>query len=403
VFRDEWAALVAAVVRMLGDLDRAEEIVQEALVVAIERWPEAGVPDRPGAWLMTVVRNRALDELRRRSTIRRKHEELAAQTALEEQAVERETPNGIPDDRLRLVFICCHPQLPSEARVALTLRMIGGLSTRDIARAFLVSESTISQRIVRAKRAVKDRGLPYRVPEAAELPDRLPGVLEVLYLIFNEGYSAGQGDELLRRALCDEAIRLTGMLDGLLPGEAEVLGLWALMEFQASRHATRTDSEGDLVLLPDQDRERWDRVQIERASRHLDAARHAGPLGRYGLQAMIAESHARARNWDATDWHRIVQCYDALHASTDSPVVALNRAVAVAMRDGPGAGLEELDAVASHPKLAAYALLPATRADLLRRLGRLDEAAAEYREAIARSANARERTYLERRLDECSR
>ncbi len=410
LFKQEWGRLVATAIRMLGDLDRAEEIVAASLLVAVEHWRRDGRPERPGAWLMTTVRNRAIDELRRDRRIRDKQDGIAALAVQEEAAAraEREAllegdsaSAAIPDDRLRLIFTCCHPLLARESRVALTLRLLGGLTTREIARAFLVSEATLSQRIVRAKRTIQERGIPYRVPTPEELPERLPAVLEVIYLVFNEGYAAREGDERVRSSLCDEAIRLATLLAELMDRDPEAWGLLALLEFQASRFATRADAEGELVVLEDQDRERWDRLQIERASRHLSHARELGPLGQYAVQAWIAECHARAPSWEETDWERIVTGYDALVRLTSSPIVELNRCVAFALAKGPEKALPLVDALADEPKLAGYALLPATRADFLRRLGRREEAAEEYRRAIALSTHPQEQRFLGRRLAEC--
>jgi len=402
IFREEWGRLVATLIRIVGDIDRAEELVQEALVAALERWPFSGVPDNPGAWLMTTARNRALDHLRREKRARDKQPLLAATQEVEMTPGEPEA-DAVPDDPLRLIFTCCHPALPPEQQVALTLRLLGGLSTREIAAAFLIGESAAAQRIVRAKRAIRDRRLPYRVPDPGELPERLPAVLEVIYLVFNEGYAACEGDALVRARLCDDAIRLARLVCERMPGEPEALGLLALLEIQASRHATRTDEMGRLVLLEDQDRSRWDRLRIQRARRTLEQAFAAGPPGAYALQAGIAECHAVAPSFAATDWRRIAALYAELSRITASPVVELNHAVAVGMRDGPEAALRLIEPLAADPRLADYALLPATRADFLRRLARFEEASRDYRRAIALTANAAERAYLESRLLECAR
>lgn len=405
IFRKEWGRLCATLIRLVGDIDRAEEFAQEALVTALERWPFSGVPDNPGAWLMTTAKNRALDHLRREKREREKRPLLqASEPPQQDPLADRpEQDDTLPDDPLRLIFTCCHPALPRENQVALTLRLLGGLSTREIAAAFLVSESTAAQRIVRAKRAIRDRRLPYRVPEAAELGERLPAVLDVVYLIFNEGYAAKEGAVLVRTQLCEEAIRLAQMLAELMPAEPEVLSLLALLELQASRNATRANTAGQLVLLEHQDRSRWDRVRIQRARRMLEQASSLGSPGSYALQAAIACCHAVAPSFEVTDWRRIASLYAQLSQLTGSPVVELNRAVAVAMVEGPEAALCLLDPLADDPKLAEYALLPATRADFLRRLSRFDAAAPHYRRAIELTQNSAERAFLEGRLAECSK
>ena len=386
--------------RIVRDLDAAEEVVQEAFALALEHWPCEGVPSRPGAWLLTTARRRALDRLRRARRASAHAGELARELGLAVEAPDVTDPATIPDDRLRLIFTCCHPALSADGRVALTLRMIGGLTTAEIAHAFLVPEATIAQRLVRAKRTIREREIPYEVPEAAELEERLPAVLAVIYLVFNEGYSAHSGDSLVRDDLCTEAIRLGGMLAGLMPGEPEVLGLLALMELQASRLLARTDASGDLVLLADQDRRRWDRGRIERGLACLDVLPDgAGP---YQLQAMIAACHARAASWEATDWPRIIALYDRLGDVAPSPVVALNRAAAIGMAHGPEAGLAALDALDAGA-LEGYHFLPSARGDFLRRLGRWSEAAACYREALGMVENASERRFLAGRLEECER
>ena len=401
-FRLEYGRVVASVLRIVRDIDTAEEIVQEAFAHAVDHWPARGTPDRPGAWLLTTARRRALDHLRRARRAGAHAEAIAYEAALSamDEGPEVTDPEEIPDDRLRLIFTCCHPGLPADSRVALTLRLVGGLSTTEIARAFLVSEPTIAQRLVRAKRMIRDRGLPYEVPEGAELPARLPAVLAVVYLIFNEGYAAHTGDALVRHELCKEAIRLGRILSELMPLEPEVLGLLALMELQASRAATRTDADGNLVLLADQDRSRWDQAWIADGLACLD---RAGPLegtGPYQLQAAIAACHARAASWEATNWPKIVALYRALAEVAPSPVVELNRAVAIGLAHGPAAGLAALDTIES-AALRGYHLLPAARADFLRRLGRWAEAAAEYRRALSLADNARERTFLTARLAVC--
>jgi RNA polymerase sigma factor (sigma-70 family) len=398
-FRQEYARVVASVLRMVRDIDLAEEIVQEAFEQALDRWPVTGTPDRPGGWLLTTARRRAIDRLRRTRRAGAKAEALAYEATLgaDDGSPDVSDPETITDDRLRLIFTCCHPGLPADSRVALTLRLVGGLSTVEIAHAFLVPEPTIAQRLVRAKRTIRDRGLPYEVPEGAELSERLPAVLAVVYLVFNEGYAAHSGDALVRHDLCAEAVRLGHMLAELMPGEPEVLGLLALMELQTSRIATRADADGNLVLLADQDRSRWDRARIASG---LDLLGRAGPIARagsYQLQAAIAACHARAASWEATDWEAIVTHYRALAEIAPSPVVELNRAVAIGLARGPAAGLVALDGIDA-AALRGYHLLPAARADFLRRLGRAAEAAAEYRRALELTDNARERSFYASRL-----
>ena len=402
VFRVEYARVVASVLRIVRDIDTAEDVVQEAFAQALGHWPANGIPDRPGAWLLTTARRRALDRLRRTRRMDARADALAYEAGLgaRDERPEVADPESIPDDRLRLIFTCCHPELPSDSRVALTLRLVGGLSTVEIARAFLLPEPTIAQRLVRAKRTIRDRELPYEVPEGAELAARLPAVLAVVYLIFNEGYSAHTGDSLVRDELCAEAIRLGGMLVELMPDEPEVLGLLSLMELQASRASARVDGDGNLVLLADQDRVRWDRQRIERGLTWLERAGFVERAGPYQLQAAIAACHARAASWGATDWPRIVSLYAALAAVSPSPVVELNRAAAIGMAEGPAAGLAALDRMDA-TALRTYHLFPAARADFLRRLGRSAEAAAEYRAALKLVDNARERAFLTARLGEC--
>ena len=402
VFRRESARVVASVLRIVRDLDVAEEVVQEAFAQALDRWPSAGMPERPGAWLLTTARRRAFDHLRRvrRAGARADALEYEAVLGARDETPDVLDPDAIPDDRLRLIFTCCHPALPDDSRVALTLRLVGGLSTAEIARAFLVPEPTIAQRLVRAKRTIRDRALPYEVPEGAELSSRLPAVLAVVYLVFNEGYAAHTGATLMRDDLCQEAIRLGGMLAELMAGEPEVLGLLALMELQASRAAARTDADGQLVLLAEQDRARWDRARIARGLACLEGAGPLDAAGPYRLQAAIAACHARATAWEATDWPRIVGLYAALAAVAPSPVVELNRAVAIGLAEGPAAGLAALDRVDARA-LRGYHLLPAARADFLRRLARWNEAAAEYRRALELVDNARERNFLAARLAAC--
>lgn len=397
VFRAEAPRITVAVMRIVGDLGRAEEIVQETLLQALERWSE-GPPDSPVGWVMAAAKNRALDALRRDRSFDRR---VAPRLAAEPDAVAAEEPEVVPDDLLRLVFTCCHPELPREGQVALTLRLLGGLTTAEIGRAFLTSEATVAQRIVRAKRTIAERALPYEVPSAAELPQRLPAVLEVVYLIFNEGYTAHRGSELQRLDLCDQALRLGDLLVELMPDEPEVRGLCALMEIQASRAATRVGKDGELVLLADQDRRLWDRARIARALGHLLHGPSTVRPGVYRLQAQIASCHAVAPSSAATDWPAIAAIYGALAAIAPSPVVELNRAAAVSLADGPEAGLRILDALASTPALRSYHLLPAARADCLRRMGRWAEAAAEYRRAHDLAENDRERDFLARRAAEC--
>jgi RNA polymerase sigma factor (sigma-70 family) len=391
---------------MLGDLDAAEETVQEALAAALVHWPVEGLPDNPGAWLMTVARNRARDHLRRRRRQREKVEALArepdeAPEPLPDVALDVDDAPLIADDRLRLIFTCCHPELPPDSRVALTLRLVGGLSTGEIARAFLVSDTTVGQRIVRAKRIIRDRGLPYSVPAAGELPGRLASVLAVIYLVFNEGHTAREGDRLVRDEVCEEALRLGATLAELMPAEGEVLGLLALMELTAARAPARTNAAGDLVLLADQDRARWDRARLARGLTVLERAGPPDAAGPYRLQAVIAACHARAASWEATDWAAIAALYARLQAVAASPVVELNRAVAVSLAEGPAAGLLVLDGLERHPALAGYHHLPAARGDCLRRLGRGPEAAAAYREAMALTQNRREQAFFAARAAEC--
>ena len=401
-FRLEYGRLVASVARIVRDLDIAEEIAQEAFERALDHWPTHGMPDRPGAWLLTTGRRRALDHLRRSRRAGGHAAALAYETTLGAATEGPETmdPEEIPDDRLRLIFTCCHPGLPADSRIALTLRLVGGLATPEIARAFLVPEPTIAQRLVRAKRAIRERGLPYEVPEGPDLADRLASVLAVIYLIFNEGYAAHAGEALVRHDLCEEALRVGHMLAELMPAEPEVLGLVALMDLQASRAATRTDAAGNLILLEDQDRTGWDRTRIARGLACLDRARAMERVGPYQLQAAIAACHARAGSWEATDWSRIVALYEALVDVAPSPVVELNRAVAIGLAEGPAAGLAAIDAIEASA-LRGYHLLPAARADFLRRLGRWPEAAAEYRAALDLVDNAREESFLAARLAAC--
>jgi RNA polymerase sigma factor (sigma-70 family) len=409
VWRIESARLIAGLARVVRDVGLAEDLAQDALVAALEQWPESGVPENPGAWLMTVAKRRAIDRLRRGKRLEQKHQELARvlETGGQDAADEFDAvldQDRIEDDLLRLMFTACHPVLSTEARVALTLRLLGGLKTDEIARAFLVPEPTIAQRIVRAKRTIAAAHVPFEVPSGAERAARLSSVLEVIYLIFNEGYTATAGDDWMRPALCDEALRLGRILAGLAPREPEVHGLVALMEIQASRSRARIGPSGEPVLLLDQNRARWDQLLIRRGLAALDRAEAlGGARGPYALQAAIAACHARARTADATDWQRIAALYDELAQITPSPVVELNRAVALAMAFGPAAGLAVVDALRSEPSLTSYHLLPSVRGDLLAKLGRLDEARAEFRRAASLTRNTRERELLLARAAACAR
>ncbi|MDQ2972325.1 MAG: RNA polymerase sigma factor [Rhodanobacteraceae bacterium] len=402
VWRIESPRLIAGLARMTRDVGTAEELAQDALVVALEAWPKSGVPDNPGAWLMTTAKRRAIDQLRRNKLIARKHEqigyELEAGQGDDAPYPPMDLDDDIGDDLLRLMFTACHPVLSTEARVALTLRLLGGLTTTEIARAYLVPEPTIAQRIVRAKRTLSNAGVPFEVPGAEEREARLSSVLEVIYLIFNEGYAATAGEDWLRPALCEDALRLGRVLVGLMQMEPEVHGLLALMELQASRAHARVDGSGEPILLLDQNRARWDRLLIRRGLLSLERAeKFGGDHGFYALQAAIAACHARAINADETDWSRIAALYAQLAEIAPSPVIELNRAVAVAMASGLAAGLELVDALADEPSLANYHLLPSVRGDLLGKLGRHAEARVEFERAAAMTQNARERSLLLKR------
>jgi RNA polymerase sigma-70 factor, ECF subfamily len=405
VWRMESAKIIAKLARMLRDVSLAEELAQDALVTALEQWPVSGVPNNPGAWLMVTAKNRALDQLRRFKLLQRKHQTIADDAELlvpASPSPEQEADNDVDDDLLRLIFIACHPVLSTEARVALTLRLLGGLNTAEIARAFLVPEPTIGQRIVRAKRALAEAHVPFEMPRTDELESRLASVLEVIYLIFNEGYAATAGEEWMRPSLCEEALRLGRILAELAPREPEVHGLIALMEIQASRAAARVGPSGQPILLLDQDRGRWDQLLIGRGLTALErAAGLGGALGPYALQAAVAACHARARTPGETDWVRIVALYDALAQLAPSPVVELNRAVAVSMAFGPDAGLQIVDDLILDSRLNTYHLLPSVRGDLLEKLGRFDEARTEFTRAAALAQNARERTLLLGRAASC--
>ncbi|MHC9083681.1 RNA polymerase sigma factor [Luteimonas sp. RIT-PG2_3] len=407
IWRFESPKIVAALVRMLRDIDTAEELAQDALVSALERWPRDGVPDNPGAWLMATAKHRAIDRLRQYQLRDRKHVLLAQELDAErEDAQAREQDaldDDIGDDLLRLIFVACHPVLSLEAQVALTLRLLGGLTTPEIARAFLVQEATIAQRIVRAKRTLSDADIAYEVPRREDLPARMEAVLGVVYLVFNEGYSATAGDDLIRPALCDEALRLGRLLVDLLPQHAEAHGLLALMEIQASRARARVDADGVPILLQDQDRARWDHAAIARGLVALERAGQLSPTPRtYALQAAIAACHARATTPGQTDWARIAALYALLAQVSPSPIVELNRAVAIAMAQGPAAGLRHLDGLREEPALQGYPLLAAVEGDLLERLGRHADAAGAFAQAATLSRNARERDVLRQRAQACA-
>jgi len=407
VWRIESARIIAGLARMVRDVGLAEELAQDALVAALEQWPESGIPDNPGAWLMAAGKHRAIDRLRHSKLLERKHGELGRELqARQEMAVaefDAAIDDDIGDDLLRLVFTACHPVLSSEGRVALTLRLLGGLTTEEIARSFLVPEPTVAQRIVRAKRTLAEAHVPFEVPRGSDRASRLESVLEVIYLVFNEGYTATAGDDWLRPALCEDALRLGRILAELAPNEPEVHGLVALMEIQASRSRARVGPAGEPILLLEQDRSRWDQLLIRRGLAALERAEMlASARGPYTLQAAIAACHARARTAEETDWPRIVGVYEALAELTPSPIVELNRAVAVAMAFGPAAGLELIDALASEPSLKSYHLLPSVRGDFLFKLGRFDEAQSEFERAASLTRNARERELLLGRAQTCA-
>ncbi len=406
VWRIESARLIAGLARIVRDVGLAEDLAQDALLAALERWPESGIPNNPGAWLMATAKHRAIDQLRRRTLLDRKHEELGQEMEVQQQMAGPDLEamdEDVGDDLLRLVFIACHPILPTESRVALTLRLVGGLATPEIARAFLVPEPTIAQRIVRAKRTLADARVPFEVPRGDEIAARLSSVLEVIYLIFNEGYTATAGDDWMRPALCEEALRLGRIVAELVPKEPEVHGLVALMEIQASRLRARIGPSGEPILLLEQNRARWDHILIRRGLVALERAEKlGGARGSYALQAAIAACHARARTADETDWTRIAALYAVLAQVAPSPIVELNRAVALSMAFGPAAGLELADTLVSEPSLKAYHLLPSVRGDFLAKLGRFDEARAELERAASLTRNARERDLLLERAAGCA-
>jgi RNA polymerase sigma factor (sigma-70 family) len=402
----ESARLIAGLVGMVRDVDLAEDLAQDALVAALKQWPESGVPNNPGAWLMAIAKRRAVDHFRRAKRLERKQAELGHEFEIEQESFmpdfDAAFEDRIDDDMLRLMFICCHPVLSSEARVSLTLRLIGGLTTKEIARSFLTSEATVAQRIVRAKRTIADAGVPFEAPGTSEREQRLSSVLEVLYLVFNEGYAATAGDDWMRPALCEEALRLGRMLAELAPQEPEVHGLVALMEIQASRSPARVNPTGEPILLLEQNRARWDQLLIRRGLRALERGESLDPQpGPYVVQAAIAACHARARTAEDTDWARIAKLYDALALLSPTPVVELNRAVALGMAYGPEVGLELVDQLTDVPTMRGYHLLPSVRGDFLAKLGRADEARSEFQRAASLTHNERERTLLLKRAADC--
>jgi RNA polymerase sigma-70 factor (ECF subfamily) len=402
-FREEWGSIVATLIRRTGAWDLAEECAQEAFTEALRRWQRDGIPQRPGAWLTTVAGNRAIDRIRHermRDARLREAAALIENRSEDQDEEERGDESGIEDDRLRLIFTCCHPALPLEGRVALTLRALAGLTTTEIAHAFLVPEPTMAKRLVRAKRKIEHAGIPYRVPPAHLLPERTSGVLAVLYLMFNEGYAASTGNELIRVDLCEEAIRMTGLVSRLMPDEPESDGLLALMLFQHSRRAARTDASGDVITLEEQDRSRWNQSEIDQANAILDVAVRREMIGPYQVQALIAACHTNAPHSAATDWPRIAALYERLLEVTANPLVKLSHAVAVGMASSPEAGLALVEPLGASAELRDYHLLHATRADFLRRLGRNSEAAHAYREALDLARTEAERRYLAKRLQE---
>jgi RNA polymerase sigma factor (sigma-70 family) len=408
IWRIEQAKLIAGLARFTRDLNQAEELAQDALLSALEQWPKTGIPEKPGAWLMRAAKNRAIDKARQAKLASGKHAEIGRERDAEQEeaieALDATLDDPVGDDLLRLIFVSCHPVLSTDARTALTLRLISGLTTEEIARGFLQSEPAIAQRIVRAKRTLAEKQIPFEIPRGAELKERLASVLEVIYLTFNEGYSATEGDDWMRPQLCEEALRLSRILCGLMPEEAEVFGLTSLMEIQASRIAARTGPDGEPILLLDQNRAQWDQLLIRRGLAALARAETLAPtMGRYALQAAIAACHARATQADQTDWAQIASLYDTLAALEPSPVVELNRAVAYSMVDGPQAGLTMVDSLTGAGALKDYHLLPSVRGDFLAKLGRLGEAEAEFRRAADMTQNAREKSLLLERAAACRR